>query len=219
MLVCHNGRSPVPCLQALLFVGRAGLTVHSGEVSAFGCSFAAANGSTEVCADDRCGPPLLLEPGAAVDAAPPLAASATAVFTIARHADSNRDTSADGHAGTATRESQPSQANGCTDASSLSHSEQLGFSVWLAGTTAGAANALPRLPPLWHQAVAELEGSLAAQAAAGGGPPVILVCGAKKVGKSTFARFLVNGLLPQHPCVAYLDTGALAASLSPNQVP
>jgi hypothetical protein len=34
-----------------------------------------------------------------------------------------------------------------------------------------------------------------------------VVCGPKKVGKSTFGRVLVNALLAQHPCVAYLDTG------------
>lgn len=36
-------------------------------------------------------------------------------------------------------------------------------------------------------------------------PPVILVCGPRKVGKSTFGRFLVNNLLNSHPKVCYAD--------------
>nr|XP_033777577.1 polynucleotide 5'-hydroxyl-kinase NOL9 isoform X1 [Geotrypetes seraphini] len=37
------------------------------------------------------------------------------------------------------------------------------------------------------------------------GYPVILVCGPKNVGKSTFNRHLINGLLNQIPCVEYLE--------------
>ncbi|KAG0593176.1 hypothetical protein KC19_1G309000 [Ceratodon purpureus] len=36
--------------------------------------------------------------------------------------------------------------------------------------------------------------------------PIIAICGAKNVGKSTFARFLVNSLLNRYKEVAYLDT-------------
>ena len=38
-------------------------------------------------------------------------------------------------------------------------------------------------------------------------PAVIVVCGSKKVGKSTFCRQLVNSLLNHHPAVAFMDTG------------
>ena len=37
---------------------------------------------------------------------------------------------------------------------------------------------------------------------------MIVVAGAKKVGKSTFARLLVNTMLNHVPCVAFLETGA-----------
>lgn len=36
--------------------------------------------------------------------------------------------------------------------------------------------------------------------------PIVAICGAKNVGKSTFARFLVNSLLNRYKEVAYLDT-------------
>ncbi|KAL6065833.1 Polynucleotide 5'-hydroxyl-kinase grc3, variant 2 [Balamuthia mandrillaris] len=36
--------------------------------------------------------------------------------------------------------------------------------------------------------------------------PIILICGAKHTGKSTFGQFLVNSLLRQHSAVAFLDT-------------
>ncbi|PUZ58389.1 hypothetical protein GQ55_5G506100 [Panicum hallii var. hallii] len=37
-------------------------------------------------------------------------------------------------------------------------------------------------------------------------PPVVVVCGPKNSGKSTFSRILLNALLPRHGKVAYLDT-------------
>ncbi|KAM3921042.1 polynucleotide 5'-hydroxyl-kinase NOL9 [Leptodactylus fuscus] len=37
------------------------------------------------------------------------------------------------------------------------------------------------------------------------GCPIILVCGPKNVGKSTFNRYLINQLLQHIPCVEYLD--------------
>nr|KYP54825.1 Nucleolar protein 9 [Cajanus cajan] len=37
-------------------------------------------------------------------------------------------------------------------------------------------------------------------------PPIILICGAKNCGKTTFSRYLLNVLLHKYPKVAYLDT-------------
>jgi len=37
-------------------------------------------------------------------------------------------------------------------------------------------------------------------------PPVVVVCGPKNSGKSTFSRVLLNALLPRHGKVGYLDT-------------
>ncbi|XP_075046242.1 polynucleotide 5'-hydroxyl-kinase NOL9 [Mixophyes fleayi] len=37
------------------------------------------------------------------------------------------------------------------------------------------------------------------------GCPIVLVCGPKNVGKSTFNRYLINQLLNRIPCVGYLD--------------
>jgi polynucleotide 5'-hydroxyl-kinase GRC3/NOL9 len=36
-------------------------------------------------------------------------------------------------------------------------------------------------------------------------PPIILICGPRKVGKSTFGRFFVNQLLNRYPKVAHVD--------------
>ncbi|CAL5050719.1 unnamed protein product [Urochloa decumbens] len=37
-------------------------------------------------------------------------------------------------------------------------------------------------------------------------PPIVVVCGPKNSGKSTFSRILLNALLPRHGKVGYLDT-------------
>ncbi|CAN6453768.1 unnamed protein product [Victoria cruziana] len=39
-----------------------------------------------------------------------------------------------------------------------------------------------------------------------GNPPIVVVCGPKNSGKSTFARFLINTLLTRYKMVGYLDT-------------
>ncbi len=51
------------------------------------------------------------------------------------------------------------------------------------------------------QAVVEI----LAEAGDGPAPAMVAVCGSKNVGKSTFARLLVNSLLNAHPHVAFLD--------------
>ena len=52
-----------------------------------------------------------------------------------------------------------------------------------------------------RQAVVEI----LAEAGEGPGPAMVAVCGSKNVGKSTFARLLVNSLLNAHPRVTFLD--------------
>jgi hypothetical protein len=59
-------------------------------------------------------------------------------------------------------------------------------------------SAVTQLPYDWKAAVETIT--------QGSGVPVLAVCGAKNVGKSTFARFLVNSLLNRYKQVAYLDT-------------
>lgn len=83
------------------------------------------------------------------------------------------------------------------------------FEAFLEGE-AGAPLALP-LPQPWADAAGDVVARLGAGESGGGAPPLIVVCGSKKVGKSTFGRFLCNSLLGQHPCVAYLDTGERGA--------
>jgi hypothetical protein len=60
------------------------------------------------------------------------------------------------------------------------------------------------LPPLSDPQVASALASTAA--ARSGRPLVVAVCGSKGVGKSTFARLLVNTLLNTCPAVGYLDS-------------
>jgi polynucleotide 5'-hydroxyl-kinase GRC3/NOL9 len=79
------------------------------------------------------------------------------------------------------------------------------FDVFLDGDP--AAPAVLEEPRAWRDAAAQLAASVAGGAEAGAPPAVLAVCGAKNVGKSSFARLLVNVLLNSHPCVAFLDTG------------
>lgn len=67
-------------------------------------------------------------------------------------------------------------------------------------------------PPDWQQAVAAV---LEHNASGASGPPVVAVCGAKGVGKSSLGRLLVNQLLNQHPVVAYMDTDCGQPELTP----
>lgn len=190
--------SPSDARQALAFVGRASLAVQSGEVAVQGAVLTPASGAVELCADERGGGAALVEPGAGVGTVP-LAASGAAVFTLTRLPGSSSSSSS---APPGTPRQQAQGAQGETQ-------RQLGFEAWLASDPT-APRTPPPLPPLWHQAAGEVGHTLQQQQqqlGGVGGPAVIAVCGAKKVGKSTFARFLANALLSQHPCVAYLDTG------------
>ncbi|KAK6924916.1 Polyribonucleotide 5'-hydroxyl-kinase Clp1, P-loop domain [Dillenia turbinata] len=46
-------------------------------------------------------------------------------------------------------------------------------------------------------------------------PPVILICGAKNSGKTTFSRYLVNVLIQRYKKVAYLDTDVGQSEFTP----
>ncbi|XP_066305627.1 polynucleotide 5'-hydroxyl-kinase NOL9-like isoform X2 [Miscanthus floridulus] len=54
------------------------------------------------------------------------------------------------------------------------------------------------VPPYWSSAVSTVSSHPT--------PPVVVVCGPKNSGKSTFSRVLLNALLPRHGKVGYLDT-------------
>lgn len=62
------------------------------------------------------------------------------------------------------------------------------------------------LPPIWAQAAEDIVANSSSPVTTHPFPPVIAICGGKKVGKSTFARYLVNKLLNTHPSVAHLET-------------
>lgn len=210
--------SLLPSAQALVFLGRAVLEVQSGEVTALGATLTSSSGAVELAADERCGGALLLEPGQP-EGAVPLAATGSAVLCLTRATSSS---SGGGGVGGPPATPVPSAEVAAGAAGgSAAHQQQLGFEVWLSSDPT-APPAPPPLPPLWHQAAGEVQHTLAAAAAQGDGgpaqPPVIVVCGAKKVGKSTFARFLLNSLLTRHGCVAYLDTGGLKRGLGGKQV-
>ncbi|KAL6838743.1 hypothetical protein ACP4OV_031457 [Aristida adscensionis] len=63
---------------------------------------------------------------------------------------------------------------------------------------AAAARAEVAVPPDWASAVSHVSSQPAA--------PVVVVCGPKNSGKSTFSRLLLNALLPRYGRVGYLDT-------------
>lgn len=83
------------------------------------------------------------------------------------------------------------------------------FEVLLASDT--RAHKPFEVPPDWRQVATTIASSVDAGRTAGGPPAVVVICGAKKVGKSTFSRCLTNNLLNTLPCVAYLDVGELLA--------
>lgn len=162
----------LPAGRRLVFLGRAALTVHSGEVEVAGRLLSARDGATELRTDAAT--PLAVSV-AACEARVPLAGAGGAAFSL---------------------------AGGAPDAPT--------FRVALEGDPGAPAPA--DVPEAWLQAAGGIAESVAGGLAAGAPPPVIAVCGAKKVGKSTFARYLTNVLLNDHPRVAYLDTGEPALS-------
>ncbi len=183
-----------------MFAGRATLAVQRGEVSVCGGTVNAASGPIDLAADDRCGGPLLLQPGAGASTVPLAASGPAAVLTLSR--------AAGGATGGPPSASAGDGAAAAAAAAPKRH-HTLGFEVWLDSDLAAPAPP-PPLPPLWHKAAGEIAASIQQQQQqqqGGAAPPVIAVCGPKKAGKSTFARLLANSLLSCHPCVAYLDTG------------
>uniref|UniRef100_A0A0E0BYB9 Clp1 P-loop domain-containing protein n=1 Tax=Oryza meridionalis TaxID=40149 RepID=A0A0E0BYB9_9ORYZ len=63
------------------------------------------------------------------------------------------------------------------------------------------------VPPGWAAATATASSEPA--------PPVVVVCGPKNAGKSTFSRLLLNSLLPRYGRVGYLDTDVGQPEFSP----
>lgn len=172
----------------------------------FGGTVNAASGPVELAADERCGGTLLMEPGAAASTVPLAASGPAAVLTLTRAAGG----------ASAGPPSTPAGDSTAGAAAAARARHVLGFQVWLASDPAAPAPP-PPLPPLWQQAAGEITASIQQQQQQQQGgvcipgiiSPVIAVCGPKKVGKSTFARLLVNSLLSCHPCVTYLDTGGV----------
>ena len=187
--------------QALVFVGRATLAVQSGEVAVCGRVVSAGTGRVELVADDRVGGPLVIEVHS-VEGQVPLTSRMEAVFTLSRSSSSS---SGGGGSSCSGAPATPSAVNGAAEGSGT---RGLGFEAYLDDDSA-APVALP-LPQLWRQSAGAVAESLLAGAVGRCAPPaVIAVCGAKKVGKSTFARYLTNTLLNHFPAVAFLDTGVL----------
>ncbi|KAK8969921.1 Polynucleotide 5'-hydroxyl-kinase NOL9 [Platanthera guangdongensis] len=57
----------------------------------------------------------------------------------------------------------------------------------------------PHVPPQWADALHEIAGGSPS-------PPIVVICGPKNSGKSTFSRLLLNILLQRYNRVGYLDT-------------
>ncbi|PRQ16052.1 putative P-loop containing nucleoside triphosphate hydrolase [Rosa chinensis] len=76
----------------------------------------------------------------------------------------------------------------------------------------GPENPSPNIyiPPEWSDAA-----DAVAQASVASPPPIVLVCGAKNCGKSTFSRYLLNILLHRYKKVGYLDTDVGQPEFSP----
>jgi len=161
----------LPSSQRLVFMGKAILTVHSGEVDIAGSVLTARSLPTEIYTDKTA--PLIISV-VATDGRIPLAWSGTAGFSLT--------------------------------GGSGSSPENRGFEVHIESEYEPAVYTL-QIPDVWKQAASGIAESIAAGQEVGAPAPVIAICGTKKVGKSSFARYLSNVLLNTHPSVAYLDTG------------
>jgi hypothetical protein len=161
----------LPSSQRLVFIGKATLTVHSGEIDIAGSVLTARSLLTEIYTDETA--PLLISV-VATEGRIPLATSGSAGFSLAG-------------------------ASGSTP-------ENRGFDLHIENEYHAAAHIL-EIPVAWKHAAAGIAESISAGRVVGAPPPIIAICGTKKVGKSTFARYLSNILLNTHSSVAYLDTG------------
>lgn len=65
--------------------------------------------------------------------------------------------------------------------------------------TAAPPRQAPHVPPQWDDALHEIAGPSPK-------PPIVVICGPKNSGKSTFSRLLLNSLLQRYDRVGYLDT-------------
>jgi len=168
----------LPGGEAVVFVGNGILTVLSGEIDIGGYIASAGEQPLNLYADEQF-PVLILAESA--EARPPLIGSGGAVFSIER----------------------------CSRQGSSIPSDEMGFSVFLPGDPQAPPFSTSIVPNAWKESAEQIVGSIDAGRRMVGTPPpaVIAICGAKKVGKSTFARYLTNRLLNIHPVVAYLDTG------------
>ncbi|ORX46801.1 hypothetical protein DM01DRAFT_1148420 [Hesseltinella vesiculosa] len=71
-----------------------------------------------------------------------------------------------------------------------------------------------QIEPSWEQGIGRLFDNELVRTT----PPVSFVCGTKNMGKSTFARYLVNQLLNRHRRVAYLETDVGQSEFTPNGI-
>jgi hypothetical protein len=168
----------LPSGRRLAVVGRGTLSVQSGEIDVYGRVLSASSGAVELSGDADNGGAVPIEV-VSTEARVPFAGSGGAAFSIA--------SSRPGASGAASSQAQHS------------------FNVYLADDP-GAPGALAA-PQDWQHAAAELATSIAGGGAAGAPPALVAVAGPKKVGKSSFCRYLINTLLNSHPCVAFLETG------------
>ena len=158
------------------------LTVHSGEIDVAGHTMSASCKPLRLDADEDF--PVVIA-SVSAEARVPLAGTRGAAFSI----------------------DYPPPSSPAEGGKKLEgHHKSTGLQVYLE-TDPEAPKLVSEVPPAWRDGAASVAASVAAGLAAGAPPPVIAICGAKNVGKSSFARFLVNRLLNAHPVVAYLETG------------
>ncbi len=188
------------------------MTAHSGDIN--------------ISADARVGGPLVLE---AVNASTqiPLSGGAPAILTLQSWVPAPWG-EANGHTGTGVASPTPVTATPVTGQRAQPSPEKNGiqpanpeqkeasvpctFQMREPSEAAAAATAAPNNYCLqWRQAAAAIaEQDLTAEHPA----PVIAVVGSKQVGKSSFARLLINSLLGRHASVAYIDTDCGQAEFS-----
>lgn len=174
----------LPSDDRLLFVGHGTIKVHSGEINVCGNVRGAGHDALEVSVDQ-----VIAISVVSTEATIPLVGHGGAAFSISYTTTNNINNN---NSANTTRSNQEPSFQAIAESES---------------TDPMMAEQVPVVfPPPWTQITADIAQSIRQGLKAGAPPAVIVVCGAKKVGKSSLTRLLTNVLLNDHPCVAYLDS-------------
>lgn len=189
----------LPCGHHIIFTGTGILSVQSGEIALSGSIFSSNTSNIHISAEEDA--PLVIQAIAAETTTIPLASHGSASFAI--QANPDKINSREGIHSDPIKTSNTPKKNKMTATNS-----HLSFSVYLDSDSTAPIPIHSNLPSVWLDSLAAISSSIKAAQMTGTARshPLLFICGSKNVGKSSYARSLVNRLLSIHSTVAYLDT-------------